>query len=329
MPAKYKSLNLNQKKLIIAQVKKGDKSKGQIAKEWGIPPSTLSTYIKNEKKILQDCDSKKCKLSKRLKSLKYPEVNKCVLKWFKQQRNKNIPISGPLIKAKAEEFAGTLKVINFKASTGWLDNFKKENNIIFKNICGESGEVNLEKATDWKSMLKEMISDRDPQNIFNVDEAGLFYQCTPNKSLTFKNEKCSGGKLSKQRVTLLIGANMSGSEKLPLLMIGRSANPRCFKNIKKKPINYMSNAKAWMTSLIFEKWLLELDCKMRKENREILLFIDNCTAHNNIPQMSNVKVIFLPPNMTSVLQPMDQGVIKNFKHYYRQLVVKNILAGIL
>ena len=57
------------------------------------------------------------------------------------------------------------------------------------------------------------------------------------------------------------------------------------------------------------------------------MFIDNCSAHNTIPKMSNIKVVFLPPNMTSVVQPMDMGVIKNFKHFYRQLVVQNILAG--
>lgn len=327
MTGKYKSLSFKEKLLIIAEVKKGIKSKSSIAQEWGIPASTLSTYLKNEKKILEDSDSKKNKLSKRLKKQKYPEVNKCLLKWFKQQRDKNIPISGIIMKAKAEEFAISLNITNFKASSGWLDCFKKQNDIIFKKICGESGAVNLEAATDWKELLKDMISDRDPKNIFNVDEAGLFYQCTPDKSLAFKNEKCTGGKYSKQRITLLIGANMDGSEKLPLFMIGKSANPRCFKNIKNKPVKYTSNNKAWMTSDIFEKWLLDLDKKMYKENRTIVLFIDNCTAHKSIPLMSNIKVIFLPPNMTSVLQPMDQGVIKNFKHFYRQFVVKHILAG--
>ena len=93
---------------------------------------------------------------------------------------------------------------------------------------------------------------------------------------------------------------MDVSEKLPLLMIGKSANPRCFKNIKRKPVEYKSNNKAWMTSVIFEDWLLKPNRQYRRIKRTIIIFIDNCTAHT-VPQLSNTKVIFLPANMTSVL----------------------------
>ena len=43
---------------------------------------------------------------------------------------------------------------------------------------------------------------------------------------------------------------MSGTEKLPLLVIGKSAKPRAFKN-KELPVSYKSNKKAWMTGRIF------------------------------------------------------------------------------
>uniref|UniRef100_A0A1B6D5P3 DDE-1 domain-containing protein n=1 Tax=Clastoptera arizonana TaxID=38151 RepID=A0A1B6D5P3_9HEMI len=112
-------------------------------------------------------------------------------------------------------------------------------------------------------------------------------------------------------------------------MIGKSQNPRCFKTVKSKPIEYKSNKKAWMTSELFEEWLLKLDNNFHKQNRTIILFIDNSTAHNSIPIMGNVKVIFFPPNMTSVVQPMDQSVIKNFKHFYRRYLVQTLLTDSL
>ncbi|UYV80666.1 hypothetical protein LAZ67_19001323 [Cordylochernes scorpioides] len=310
----YKTLTLAEKIAAIKEVEMGMKKKSDIAKDFGIPRNTLSTYLKNKEKILRsesECD----KGRKRLREPGNPDLDKCVLKWFKQARDKKIPVSGHLIRSKAEQFATEMGKTDFKASSGWLDGFKERNKISFKTICGESGAVNLQVAEQWKNNLRELIQDKDARDVFNVDETA------------FKHEKCHGGKLSKERVTLLVGANMDGSEKLPLLMIGKAANPRCFKNVKTKPVDYANSARAWMTSYLFEKWLLNLDKKFTKEKRKVILFIDNCTAHNSIPPMENVEVIFFPANMTSVIQPMDKGVIKNLKHFYRRFLVENILTG--
>ncbi|GFX83062.1 tigger transposable element-derived protein 6 [Trichonephila clavipes] len=55
---------------------------------------------------------------------------------------------------------------------------------------------------------------------------------------------------------------------------------------------------------------------------------DNCTVHNNAPPLSNVKLQFFPPNSTSKLQSLDQGIIHNFKTFYRQEVVKSVLDNL-
>ena len=57
---------------------------------------------------------------------------------------------------------------------------------------------------------------------------------------------------------MLVTASMTG-EKLPLFVIGNNANSRCFKAVKKLPVLYDSNTKAWMTSVLFEKWLRNLE----------------------------------------------------------------------
>ena len=58
---------------------------------------------------------------------------------------------------------------------------------------------------------------------------------------------------------------------------------------------------------------------------KIALIIDNCPAHPTIGSLSNARLIFLPPNTTSVSQPMDQGVIRCLKaHYCRRLVMLTI-----
>ena len=53
---------------------------------------------------------------------------------------------------------------------------------------------------------------------------------------------------------------------------------------------------------------------------KVVLVIDNCPAHLNVPGLKAVTLVFLPPN-TSVTQPMDQGVIQSLKTHYRKLVL--------
>ena len=96
-----------------------------------------------------------------------------------------------------------------------------------------------------------------------------------------------------ERVTVLVTASMTG-EKLPLFVIGKYANPRCFKGVKKLPVSYDSNTKAWMTSVLFEKWLRNLDFRMQKEGRKIALVLDNCSSHPDIKGLTHVKLVFLP-----------------------------------
>jgi hypothetical protein len=81
-----------------------------------------------------------------------------------------------------------------------------------------------------------------------------------------------------------------------------------------------------MTFILFEEFLQTLNAEMAAKNRNILLFIDNCAAHpKNVAHLSNVPVEFLPPNMTSVVQPMDQGVIKVLKHQFWKHLVGRML----
>jgi hypothetical protein len=65
-----------------------------------------------------------------------------------------------------------------------------------------------------------------------------------------------GFKSSKERVTVLCCANMKG-EKRDLLVGGESKNPRCFKDVRIFLVDYYSNAHAWMTSVIFNDWLVK------------------------------------------------------------------------
>ncbi|GBN43016.1 Tigger transposable element-derived protein 4 [Araneus ventricosus] len=129
-----------------------------------------------------------------------------------------------------------------------------------KVISGESKGVDDKDSENWiTETLSKILKDYKSENIFNADETALFFQCLPQKTLTFKKEKCFGGKQSKARLTIMLSANMTGHQKLKPLVIGRSKNPRCFKGAKPLEVDYDFNKKSWMTSEICEKWVQKLD----------------------------------------------------------------------
>jgi hypothetical protein len=120
--------------------------------------------------------------------------------------------------------------------------------------------------------------------------------------------------------------NLDGTEKLPLLVIGKSKQPRCSRNTKLLPGTYRHNKTAWMTCEILQEFLVSLDRRMALKSRKILLFVDHCPAHpKDVRICKNVQVEFFPANTTSVVQPMDQGVIRALKQKFCRSFVLRLL----
>lgn len=162
-----------------------------------------------------------------------------------------------IIGGASKKFARDLKIDNFNGSNGWLDGFKKRNDICFRKICGESKDVDEEVCSVWLEELPRAIEDYCIHDIYNADETALYFKCLPDKTLAFRTEDCKGGKHSKERVTILLGSNVTGDSKLPPLMIGKSANPRCFKNVKSRPMAYNETAFYAYTSSIKDQLRFE------------------------------------------------------------------------
>ena len=69
----------------------------------------------------------------------------------------------------------------------------------------------------------------------------------------------------------------------------------------------------------------------RRLEEKALLLLDNCRAHSpaNTLRSDDGKfcVMFMPPNTTSIIQPLDQGIISSFKRHYRTDLVKDIVLS--
>lgn len=323
---KRKQIDIEEKSRIISKLKSGISNK-DLAKEYGVSHSTISTIWKEREKIetLFDCNFLKMK---RARTTKHTKIEEALLKWFKYQRTNNVPISGPILQQKANDFAQRFGE-DFVCSSSWIQRFRARHGIVGGKMSGEAASVDNGVVEEWISQKwPTLYEGYGPDDIFNADETGLFYNMTPDRTLKFKGENCSGGKMSKTRLTIMVAANMTGSCKRKLLVIGKSKKPRCFKNIRSLPVTYENNVKSWMTSDIFERWLRNWDAELKANNQKILLLVDNCPAHPAVTNLKCIKLVFLPPNVTSVLQPMDQGVIRSLKSHYRRLQVLKLIQNL-
>ena len=80
---------------------------------------------------------------------------------------------------------------------------------------------------------------------------------------------------------------------------------------------------------MFEEWIKAVNSRMAAQRKHILMLMDNASSHRissialekihglDLFKLSNVLVVYLPPNTTSKVQPLDAGIIAAFKQRYR------------
>ncbi|XP_045686721.1 tigger transposable element-derived protein 4 [Phyllostomus hastatus] len=326
---KKKSLSIEEKIDIINAVESG-KKKAEIAAEYGIKKNSLSSIMKNKDKVLEAFESLRFDPKrKRLRTAFYTDLEEALMRWYRIAQCLNVPVNGPMLRLKANDFAQKLGHNDFKCSNGWLDRFKSRYGLVFRAQPVEATGVSADPSTVWhQNVLPYYLNDYHPKNVFNIKETGLLYRMLPTNTFAFKGETCSIGKLCKDRITLVVGTNMDGSEKLPLLIIGKNRNPHCFKGIKSLPVYYEANKMAWMTSDVFEQWMRKLDEKFQAQQRRVVIFVDSFPAHPEVKDLKSIELAFFPSCLSSKFIAMKQGVIKSLKIKYRHCLIKKFLSSV-
>uniref|UniRef100_A0A2I3HU94 Tigger transposable element derived 6 n=1 Tax=Nomascus leucogenys TaxID=61853 RepID=A0A2I3HU94_NOMLE len=159
---KRRQFSLEEKMKVLEAVDSG-KKKGDVAKEFGITPSTVSTFLKDHTKFEEKVrEASMGPQRKRMRSALYDDIDKAVFAWFQEIHAKTILVTGSVIWKKALNLANVLGYDNFQASVGWLNRFRDRHGIALKAVCREDSDrlmngLGIDKINKWHQRLTALF----------------------------------------------------------------------------------------------------------------------------------------------------------------------------
>ena len=106
--------------------------------------------------------------------------------WVLQVRAQNLIVLDGMMTEKAKGLAASLGLQDFKASKGWIQNFKRRHGLQRQNVHGESNSADTTAVDLARRAVPKIIEDGNfkPEDVFNFDETGLFTKSRPTASLS-------------------------------------------------------------------------------------------------------------------------------------------------
>jgi hypothetical protein len=230
--------------------------------------STLSRKLRERSELEARVNTHPNALSgRRLRAVVRPDVERALVKWFHHMEKKGESVTGPMLKEKQLRFEEAFDVPDHERLSGdsWVQRFCTAYKIREHRRHGEAGSVDLDAVAAEQARCQQLLARFTPRDRYNVDETAFYPYAPPDRGLA--TQQMSGKKREKFRITIAVACNADG-DKLDPFFIGKAEKPRCFK--KQKPeqrgFYYRNNKKAWMTSALFNQWVIKLDSQMCAAN---------------------------------------------------------------
>lgn len=325
-----RKFNYKEKQDIITEYEKSGLSISEFSKLVDIKDRTLYDWIRDKDNIfsVNKNQLKLIKIGSGMKSKIPKEIELLILQWILDIRYFGFPITDNLIKARAL-FLLKEKNINIecKFSRGWIEKFKKRYNISLRKGCSKivrSNDCSLNTIIFFTNEIKKKIMYGNFDAIINIDETAIYYDMPINFTLDVKGTKRveikSTGR-EKERISVILGIDLLNNISTAPFIILKGKTERCLKNIdKNEDYNISFQKNSWCTSNHFINFLSKYP-----NNNKILLIFDNFRSHKtedvNVFIQKNyplVETVVLPPNTTSILQPLDVGINKPFKSLIKE-----------
>ena len=162
---------------------------------------------------------------------RYPDIERDVLEFIGFVRNERLPVTLSLIRTRPLLSGGVCQHNDFKAARGWVAKFLRCTRVQPSlRLHGKRGIEITDQSMERMEEIRSIAAEYSLDNIYDQNESGLFYRMGPNRTYLGKDETRSSARGTsfqkyKERLTVVFGANASGTHVLPIRYIGVSKSP--------------------------------------------------------------------------------------------------------
>ncbi|CAI5941412.1 unnamed protein product [Closterium sp. NIES-64] len=279
----------------------------------------------------------------------WPELEQAMVRWIANAGPAGVPLTLQTIRDHVAAMAWNMGIPpTFRYSISWVRRALRRQGVRCRAAQGEAASADMAAVRDAREKLPQLLTHLglSPRDTFNLDETALWLSVLPRR--TYSNGRIPCRKVSKERLIVTFLVNADGSHAFRSLVISKAKRPHDFRSdYDPEALCYWRhNAKGWMTNMpvltmfplhdaftslprpqLFTHFISQLNAAMYAENRHIVVLLDNTSSHMLRSEhawseivcgmrttcMSNVRLVFLPPNTTAFTQPLDQGIIATAK----------------
>lgn len=327
-------LTLREKMDVCARLERGE-SRRALMQEYNVGLSTLYDIRAHKARLLRFCAGPEggSALGQRrtLHAPKLGRLDRALYQWFLAQRAAGVPVSGPMLVARAKGLYAQMRLTEpCVFSGGWLWRFKARHGIRRLDAAGARPGAERQAAERFCGFFRGLAAEQGlgPEQLYNAAETGLFWRCPPGPG---PGPGPEGGAAPGQgqgldRLTVLLCANATGSHRIRPLVVGKGGGPRALRGPQHLPAACRAQGSAWLDEALFSDWFHRVfvpavrerfRARGLPEDSRALLLLDGAHARPREAELAagGIVAVFLPPGTAALLQPMDLGVRRAFMRH--------------
>ncbi|MGH7240476.1 MAG: hypothetical protein ACREHG_10510, partial [Candidatus Saccharimonadales bacterium] len=277
------------------------------------------------------------------------EQDKQLLEWVLALRQQRERVSIKHLKEEAIRLYRTQgeQSRQFNASYHWAQQWMKRQGLSMR-LRTTTKDVHtpaLESAAeDFRVNNKHIWSKYKDIKIWNMDETAVYLDAPGNRTIDLigaPTVEIATTKHEKDRVTVVLCVSNDGEKKAPLVIL-RSKDESKLNTVKHTQVTYDNgqstmemyaayNQKAYMNSKLMCEWMKHVfkppappnTIPVSIDGYETVLLLDNVKSHITLSVLecfreNKVYALFLPPNCTPLVQPLDHSLNAVFKRFYEE-----------